>query len=328
MHHSPNRIAAAISAFAVIALLTAVPAIAELLYGNAQGALTVAGERHELTHSYALSEHSVFESRRGEEVATTVVVLSDRELDRALVGDPAKLARAARSTPFHAVQVRIQNDNGAVLDRRLYGPGEAMSGEWPGGEGSLWLRGEFTDKAIWGALGTDGPLPLSGETTWRFEAFFAATFPPPPSAALAENTAAGIFKLAGRPVQLAYARAYLDDRTVEGGEADTYTVVVLGSGPVDLATARNDNALAQAVKKSKLTALKLWVHDQSGEIRRQSWFSAKSTETEENPEHVRWAAWEFTPDKINGFVTSDGARKSGKTAWDYEVNFHAPIVRE
>ena len=313
---------------ALLALLAAPPAAAELLYGAAQGALTVAGERHELTHSYALAEHSVFESRRGDVTATTVVLLADRELDQALLGDPAKLAKAARTTPFHAVQVRIQNDSGAVLNRRLYGPGAAGTDELPGGEGSLWLRGEFTDKAIWGALGTDGALPLSGETTWRFEAFFAATFPPPPSASLAENTAAGIIKLAGRPVQLAYARAYLDDRTVEGGEPDTYTVVVLGSGPVDLPTARNDNALAQAVKKSKLTALKLWVHDQSGEIRRQSWFSAKSTETEENPEHVRWAAWEFTPEKINGFVTSDGARKNGKTAWEYDVNFHAQIVRE
>ena len=326
MRHRHHLVAT--SALAALLAVAAAPAAAELLYGTAQGALTAAGERHELTHSYALSEHSVFESRKGEVTATTVVVLSDRELDAALIGDSAKLAKAAVKTPFHAVQVRIQNDNGEILNRRLYGPGAANTDELPGGEGSLWLRGEFTDKAIWGALGTDGEMPLAGEQTWRFEAFFAASFPPPPSAKLAENTAAGIFKLAGRPVQLAYARAYLDDRTLEGGEPDTYTVVVLGSGPVDLATARNDTALAQAVKKSKLTALKLWVHDQSGEIRRQSWYSSKGTETAENPEHVRWAAWEFTPDKINGFVTSDGAQKTGKTAWDYEVNFNAPIVRE
>ena len=124
MRHRRHLVAAASPLLALLlAVSAAPPATAELLYGSAQGALTVAGERHDLTHAYALSEHSVFERRKGDVTPTTVVVLSDRELDAALLGDPGKLAKAARSTPFHAVQVRIQNDNGAVLNRRLYGPG-------------------------------------------------------------------------------------------------------------------------------------------------------------------------------------------------------------
>jgi hypothetical protein len=312
---------------ALAAALVASPIQAELLYGTAQGGLTLPSGRIELAHSAAISEPSPFTSRKTEAATTTLVLLADREVDAALLADPSLLAKAARDQQFHAVQVRIQNDTGEILNQRLYGPAVGTA-ELAGSEQSLWLRGEFTDKAIWGALGSDGALPLQGDETWRYEAFFAAKFPAPQSASLDENTAFGIFRLAGKPTQLGYARAYLEDHTPEGGEADTNTVVLLSSGPLDLAVLRDDEALARAAKKSKLTVLKVWVHDQSGAIRRQAWFTAKGTETVDTPEHVRWAAWEFTTEVINGFISSDGARTTGKATWEFEAHLRAQIIRE
>jgi hypothetical protein len=306
------------------AMLGGAPAFAEVSYGKAQGGLRVGGQRVDLAHAAALHVNSVFEGRGQGKEMETVVVLSDREVDRALVGDVERLAAAARQGGFHAVEVRIQDSTGEVLSQRLFRPGSGGPAEALGNDSALWLRGEYTNKEIWGAVGSDGELATPDGGKWRYEAFFAALFPEPRAAGLAEGKASGTLELDGKAISLEHARAYLEETDEE---ERTYTVLVLSSAPVDLATARADKALAAAARKGAFTALKLWIHDQEGTITRQLWVTPGETTEPDSAEGARWAAWEFTDDSIRGFVTSDGERGAGPARFSYDVHFAAPIEK-
>ena len=305
------------------AMLGGAPLCADVSYGTAQGTLTVGGQRVDLEHAAALHLNSVFEKRAEGKEMETVVVLSDREVDGALLGDAERLAAAARQSGFHAVEVRIQDSSGEVLSQRLFRPGSGGPAEVLGNNEALWLRGEYTNKEIWGAVGSDGDLAMPGGK-WRYEAFFSARFPEPPAAGLASNRARGSFELDGRATRLEHARAYLE---ATDQEERTFTVLVLSSAPVDLATARDDQKLAAAARQKKLTALKLWIHDQEGTITRQQWITPEGTTQPESAEGARWAAWEFTEEVIRGFVTSDVERQSADLRFAYEAHFAAPIEK-
>jgi hypothetical protein len=306
------------------AVLSVAPLAAEVSHGTAQGTLTVGGQRVDLAHAAALHVNSVFESRGEGKEMETVVVLSDREVDGALLGDVERLAAAARQGGFHAVEVRIQDSTGEVLSQRLFRPGSGGPAEVMGNDAALWLRGEYTNKEIWGAVGSDGELAMPGGGKWRYEGFFAARFPEPAAGGLASNRAAGTFELDGRATRLEHARAYLE---ATDQEERSFTVLVLSSAAVDLAAARDDQALAAAARQKKLTALKLWIHDQEGTITRQLWVAPEGTNEPESAEGARWAAWEFTDDLIRGFVTSDSERGAGPARFSYDVHFAAPIEK-
>lgn len=318
-----RRLSWLIACLGLGAMLGGAPLVAEVSYGTAQGTLTVGGQRVDLEHAAALHLNSVFERRGEGKEMETVVVLSDRAVDGALLGDVERLAAAARQGGFHAVEVRIQDSSGEVLSQRLFRPGSGGPAEVLGNEAALWLRGEYTNKEIWGAVGSDGELAMPGGK-WRYEAFFAARFPEPPAAGLAPNRAAGTFELDGRATRLEHARAYLE---ATDQDERSFTVLVLSSAPVDLATARDDEKLAAAARQKKLTALKLWIHDQEGTITRQLWVALEGATEPEGAEGARWAAWEFTDEVIRGFVTSDGERGAGPARFSYDAHFAAPIEK-
>ncbi len=304
-------------------LCAAAPAWA-LNYGTAQGTLLAGGERFELTKAYAIHRGGVFESGGGGDKTLTIVRLVDGELDADTAADDKKFAKAIANSKLHAVEIRLKDESGEIVGQRLYHAGQLFDGE--GGEAGTWLRGEYNNKVIWGALSTDGVQPFGNEGFWRYEAFFAAQFQAPPAEALADNAAQGSFKLGGKSAKLTSARAWVDERAEDDGEGVTRTVVVLASAPLDLETARDDEKLRATVKKSKLQAFKIWINDQEGTIIRQAWFAPGGAEQMEAQEGLRWASWEFTTDAIVGFVTSDGDRQAGKSKWAVEAQFKAAIA--
>lgn len=312
-----------IASIAAVAILAGVVPAAAISFGTAQGTLLAGGERYELTKAYAVHRGSVFESGGGGKKTITLVRLVDGEIDAASVADDKKFAKALVDGNLHAVEVELSDDSGEITAQRIYHGGKRVDG--PGGDAGTWLRGEFNNKQIWGALGTDGVQPLGTSGFWRFEAFFAAQFEAPPGAALEQNTAQGSMKLGGKTAKLVAARSWLDTRTPEGGEEDTYTIVVLSSAPLDLDTVKDDQKLLAAVKKQKLQAFKIEIHDQDGNVTRQGWFSPAGVEQMEAQEGLRWASWEFSTDSISGFLTSDGDRQAGKTKWAIESHFNAAI---
>jgi len=319
-----RRLSRLIACLGLGAMLGGAPLVAEVSYGTAQGTLTVGGQRVDLEHAAALHLNSVFERRSEGKEMETVVVLSDRAVDGALLGDVERLAAAARQGGFHAVEVRIQDSSGEVLSQRLFRPASGGPAEVLGNDAALWLRGEYTNKEIWGAVGSDGELAMPGGGKWRYEGFFAARFSEPPAVGLAPNRATGSFELDGRATRLEHARAYLE---ATDQEERSFTVLVLSSAAVDLATARDDQALAAAARQKKLIALKLSIHDQEGTITRQLWVTPEGATEPEGAEGARWAAWEFTDEVIRGFVTSDGERGAGPARFSYDVHFAAPIEK-
>src|SRR4029079_7381712 len=129
----------------------------------------------------------------------------------------------------------------------------------------------------------------------------------PPAAALSENTASGTFKLGGKSAKLVAARAWVE-KPDPASEA-TFTVLLLSSAPIDLATAKDDAKLLAAVKKQKLQAFKVKINDQEGTIAHQAWITPAGAEDMEQQEGLRWASWDVTTDSIVGFLTSEGERQ-------------------
>ncbi len=313
-----------VSSLAAVGLLALVAAPAAAInYGSAQGTLLAGGERYELTHSYAIHRGSVYESGGGGDKTMTIVRLVDGEVPAEAISDDKKFAQAIADGKRHAVEIRLKDESGEILDQRLYHAGRMVTGA--GGDAATWLRGEYTNKLVWGAFATDGVQPLGSDGFWRYEAFFAAQFQPPPGAALGDNSAQGTLKLGGKSAKLVAARAWVENKTPEGGTEETYTHVVLSSVPLDAETASDDAKLRAAVKKSKLQAFRFKIHDQEGSITEQAWYGPAGVETMAVQEGLRWASWEFTPERIIGFVGSDGDRQSGKTKWAVDSHFNASI---
>jgi hypothetical protein len=315
---SHRTVAGAALALFSLALWTSAPAGA-LDYGTAQGSLLVGGERHDLNHAYALPEGSVYERGGGGDKAITHVLLLDREGDPAAIVDAKRRAKALSASGAHGVLIRIHDQSGDVQTQTLLLPGGTA--EVAGDEHATWLRGEFTNRVVWGALASEGQL--AGDPPWRYEAIFAGEFTPPRAGTLDENAAEGTFQIGSRSAQLAHARAFLE--TSEAEPEKTHTVVVLSSAPVDLATARDAEALRAAVKSAKLTAIKVWISDQEGVVTRQEWFAPQTTQHPETVEGLRWAGWDFTTDKIRGFLSTDGTKQVGRTRWQLDAHFAAPI---
>jgi hypothetical protein len=313
------RTTAAILALTTAAALAA-PAAA-INYGTAQGTVLAGGERFELTHAYAVHRGGVFENGGGGDKTLTIVRLVDGEVAADAIADDKKFAKAIADGKLHAIEVQLKDETGEIASQRLYHAGKTFDA--PGGEEGTWLRGEYNNKVIWGGLATDGVQPFGNEGFWRYEVFFAAQFQAPPAAALSENTASGTFKLGGKSAKLVAARAWVEP---EEGSATTYTVVLLSSAPIELATARDDAKLLAALKKQKLQAFKIKINDQEGSLVRQSWITSAGAEDMEPQEGLRWASWEFTTDAIVGFVTSDGERQAGKSKWAVESHFNAAIA--
>jgi len=310
------------SVFVLFAVLLAAPAAA-INYGTAQGTVLAGGERFELTHAYAVHRGSVYETGGGGEKTLTILRLTSGEIAADAVADDAKFAKAVAAAGLHAVEIHLKDETGEVLSQSLYHGGKTIDGA--GGEAATWLRGEYTNKVIWGAASTEGVQPMGSDGFWRYEAFFAAQFEAPPAAGLDDNRAQGAFKLAGKSAKLTHSRAWMENKTPEGGPEETYTVVLLSSGPVDLATARDEAKLAAAVKKAKLQAFKVRIHDQEGTLKEQAWYTPGGVTASEPQEGLRWSSWEFTTDRIMGFVTSDGERGTGKGKWSVDGHFNAPI---
>lgn len=313
-----------ISALAVVlcATLLAAPAAA-INYGTAQGTLLAGGERFELTHAYAVHRGSVYESGGGGEKTLTIVRLTSGEIPAEAVTDDAKFAKAVAAAGLQAVEIRLKDETGEVLSQSLLHAGKTLDGA--GGEAATWLRGEYNNKLIWGAASTDGVQPMGSDGFWRYEVFFAAQFEPPAAAGLEDNRAQGTFKLAGKSAKLTHARAWMENKTAEGGPEETYTVVVLSSGPLDAPTVRDDAKLAAAVKKAKLQAFKIRIHDQEGTLKEQAWYTPAGVTAGEPQEGLRWSSWEFTTDRITGFVSTDGERGTGKAKWSVDAHFNTAI---
>jgi hypothetical protein len=309
---------------AILALTAlAAPAVA-INYGTAQGTLLAGGQRYELNHAYAAHRGSVFEAGGGGERTLTIVRLVDGEVAADVAADDQKFAKAVADGKLHAVEVQLKDETGEIALQRLYNAGQIVDGA--GGDAGTWLRGEYNNKVIWGALGTDGVQPLDNEGFWRYEAFFAAEFAAPPADALAQNAAAGTLKVGGKPVKLVASRAWIV-KDPDNAER-TYTEVLLSSAPLDLGTARDEAKLVAAVKKQKLSAFRFRINDQEGSLTRQAWITPAGIEDMEAQEGLRWASWDFTTDTIVGFVSSDGERTSGKTKWAVEAHFNTPIAPE
>jgi hypothetical protein len=300
--------------------LAAAPAAA-INYGTAQGTVLAGGERFELNHAYAVHRGGVFENGGGGDKTLTIVRLVDGEVPADAVADDKKFAKALADGKLHAVEIQLKDESGEILSQRLYHSGKTFDA--PGGDDGTWLRGEYNNKVIWGALATDGVQPFGNEGFWRYEVFFAAQFQAPPAAALSENTASGTFKLGGKSAKLVAARAWVEP---EAGSETTYTVLLLSSAPIDLATAKDDAKLLAAVKKQKLQAFKVKINDQEGTLAHQAWITPAGAEDMEPQEGLRWASWDFTTDSIVGYLTSEGDRQAGKTQWAVESHFNAAIA--
>lgn len=151
------------------------PKFSKIAVGRAEGTLTVAGQKTALSHVYAVTAPGAFDEKKRD----TIVVLSDKPIEDALLADTRKLSDAGSRGKFQGLIITINEEEQPYSTEVLHYEGQTSS------MGSGYIGYEsltFDGKAAVGRVFTREPKRLQGKKTYEFDVSYRAavrTLEPP-----------------------------------------------------------------------------------------------------------------------------------------------------
>jgi hypothetical protein len=275
--------------------------------GSADG-LLVDGGLVRLEHACA---YLVKEGQGGADKDSTVVVVSDVELDEREVRSEEFLSDRARAGQLRGFLIVIDDSTGEVSRQIVFSAKPRNSH----GDGVHWLAEEFDQNTARG-----GASFRSDDGTWGYAAQFNALIRRAPRF-LEEGEAVGKLRLQKSTVDLHRAISWVETR-----DDVTLTHVVLSDRAVALEDAQDPARLAKLGQTGKAIGVTITVRDSDGAIDSQAWFGKGIDKDVATLLGAEWEAEEFNDTVIRGRLHSSGAQEALGVKWEYDAYFAAAIV--
>jgi hypothetical protein len=256
-------------------------------------------------------EHACAYLMKEGDKASTVVVVSDVELDEREVRSEEFLSDRARAGQLRGFLIVIDDSTGEVSSQIVFSPKPRNSH----GDGVHWLAEEFDQNTARG-----GASFRSDDGSWGYAAQFNALIRRAPRF-LEEGEAVGKLRLQKSTVDLHRAISWVETR-----DDVTLTHVVLSDRAVTLEDAQDPARLAKLGQAGKAIGVTIAVRDSDGAIDSQSWFGKGIDKDVATLLGAEWEAEEFNDTVIRGRLHSSGAQEALGVKWEYDAYFAAAIV--